>query len=150
MSTKRDGSAELGVSISPRKPPKLAPPPGPPAAELLATPGGAGRANGFGGPVAPALRSALALGEGGGRTTPEGWSPPALAGVADVWPDSLGDSSPPFSASEPSVGICTFNRGRLACMLFVREGVEIAGIDDVEEVRCGCVRGGLGELPLGC
>lgn len=32
--------------------------------------GGGGRANGFGGPVAPALWIALAEGEGGGRTTP--------------------------------------------------------------------------------
>jgi hypothetical protein len=33
--------------------------------------GGAGRAKGLGGPVAPALSNELALGEGGGRTTPE-------------------------------------------------------------------------------
>ena len=34
-------------------------------------PGGGGLANGFGGPVAPALRRALADGEGGGSTTPD-------------------------------------------------------------------------------
>jgi hypothetical protein len=34
------------------------------------TGGGAGRANGFGGPEAPALNRALALGDGGGSTTP--------------------------------------------------------------------------------
>jgi len=32
--------------------------------------GGAGRANGLGGPDAPAERTALVDGEGGGRTTP--------------------------------------------------------------------------------
>jgi hypothetical protein len=46
---KRDGSAEAGVSM------------------LLDW--GGGRANGFGGPVAPADSSADADGEGGGRTT---------------------------------------------------------------------------------
>ena len=34
-------------------------------------PGGGGRANGLGGPCAPALNRALAEGEGGGNTTPE-------------------------------------------------------------------------------
>jgi hypothetical protein len=33
--------------------------------------GGAGLANGFGGPVAPAESKVLAEGDGGGRTTPE-------------------------------------------------------------------------------
>lgn len=33
--------------------------------------GGWGRAKGLGGPCAPALRIALALGDGGGKTTPE-------------------------------------------------------------------------------
>ena len=33
--------------------------------------GGCGRANGFGGPWAPAESIALALGEGGGKTTPD-------------------------------------------------------------------------------
>lgn len=32
--------------------------------------GGGGRANGLGGPVAPALNNVPALGEGGGSTTP--------------------------------------------------------------------------------
>jgi hypothetical protein len=36
-----------------------------------ALPGGGGRAKGFGGPEAPALRRALADGEGGGNTTPD-------------------------------------------------------------------------------
>jgi hypothetical protein len=60
FSTNRLGSAEIGVSIS-----RLLLP-----YELLFV-GGGGRANGFGGPVAPALKSELALGEGGGNTTPE-------------------------------------------------------------------------------
>lgn len=71
--------------------------------------GGCGRANGFGGPCAPALIIALALGEGGGRTTPDEWlaSVLALAGVPPVVsPDSRGDDSavalPP---SDCSLGI---------------------------------------------
>jgi hypothetical protein len=51
-STNREGSAEMGVSISLRLPYEL----------LLA--GGGGRAKGFGGPVAPALRREFADGEG--------------------------------------------------------------------------------------
>lgn len=53
---KRLGKAEMGVSML-----LLG------AAEV----GGFGRANGFGGPCAPALSRALALGEGGGSTTPD-------------------------------------------------------------------------------
>lgn len=52
------GNAEIGVSALSFLLPN----------ELLT--GGAGRANGFGGPEAPALSRALALGDGGGRTTP--------------------------------------------------------------------------------
>lgn len=75
--------------------------------------GGGGRAKGLGGPWAPALSKALALGEGGGRTTPDEWlaSVLPLAGVPPVVsPDSRGDDSavalPP---SDCSLGICTFN-----------------------------------------
>ena len=72
----------MGVSISPRLP----------YDPLLV--GGAGRANGFGGPVAPALMIEFALGEGGGRTTLEEWvSVLVRAGVAPVVPDPLGDDS---------------------------------------------------------
>ncbi len=43
--------------------------------------GGGGRAKGFGGPEAPALRRAEADGEGGGRTTEEEWERARLDGV---------------------------------------------------------------------
>jgi hypothetical protein len=74
--------------------------------------GGGGRANGLGGPVAPALRSEFALGEGGGNTTPEEWDASVLrAGVAPEM-ESLGEESavalPP---SDCSLGICTLNLG---------------------------------------
>lgn len=92
----------MGVSISPRLP----------YDPLLA--GGAGRANGFGGPVAPALIMELALGEGGGRTTPEECvSVLVLAGVAPVVPEPLGEDSAvwlPFCDSS-SAGICSIKRG---------------------------------------
>jgi hypothetical protein len=81
--------------------------------------GGCGRANGLGGPDAPALRRALAEGDGGGRTTPEEWEPSVPARregcvpVASV--DSRGDESavalPP---SEGSSGIWTFSLGLFA------------------------------------
>lgn len=64
--TKRLGSAEMGVSMLLLL-----------ACALLlvlctvVVPGGAGLANGFGGPWAPALRMAPADGDGGGRTMPD-------------------------------------------------------------------------------
>lgn len=102
--------------------------------------GGAGRAKGFGGPVAPALSSALALGEGGGRTTPDEWdaSVLVLAGVAPVVLASLGEPEAcVFSASECSSGICTLRRGLLASELTLptRAGGGIVGSDEVETVR---------------
>lgn len=103
--------------------------------------GGGGRANGFGGPVAPALNSEFALGDGGGRSTPEEWeaSVPVLAGVAPVVPDPLGEESAvALPASECSLGICTVNRGLLgSAMLFVLDGGAMLGTDDVDCVRCG-------------
>ena len=62
---KRDGKADMGVSISLNEG----------CASRFAACGfvligGAGRAKGFGGPCAPALRRAPAEGDGGGRTTP--------------------------------------------------------------------------------
>jgi hypothetical protein len=120
----------MGVSISLRLPYDA----------LLA--GGGGRAKGLGGPVAPALSKELALGDGGGRTTPEECeaSVLVLAGVAPVVPESLGEESAvwlPASASECSLGICTFSLGRTsrAAMLFVREGGPMVGTDDVDWVR---------------
>lgn len=91
----------------------------------------------MGGPLAPALSKALALGDGGGRTT--GPSPFARTGViVAVAAVSLGDASPVVSPpSEASLGIWTFSLG-LACMLLVRLGGGIVGTDDVEEVRWGC------------
>jgi hypothetical protein len=105
--------------------------------ELLLV-GGGGLAKGFGGPVAPALRREFALGEGGGRTTPEEWDASVLrAGVAPEI-ESLGEESavalPP---SECSLGICTRNFGLFLsiCRLFVRVGGAIGGTDEVDCVR---------------
>lgn len=108
----RDGSAEIGVSIL--------------LLLLYACAfwepgftGIGGRAKGFGGPWAPALRRALALGEGGGRTTPEEWeaSVLVLAGVSPgasplAWGEEPAVPLPP--SSDCSEGIWTFRRGRLA------------------------------------
>lgn len=72
--------------------------------------GGAGRAKGFGGPVAPAESKGLpAEGEGGGRTTPLA----ACAACEDVTEVSFEESAVASSASEASLGICTLSRGRL-------------------------------------
>ena len=116
---------------------------------LLLWLGGCGLAKGFGGPWAPALRMALALGEGGGRTTPEEWeaSVLALAGVSDaVPPDSRGeDSAVAEPPSDCSLGIWTLRRGLLApiwAALLPRGG---GWISDGREFRCGMVdafRGG--------
>lgn len=90
--------------------------------------GGCGRAKGLGGPCAPALRIALALGDGGGKTTPEEWlaSVLALAGVsAAVPPDPRGeDSAVALPPSDCSLGIWTLSLGLFApiCALFVRDG----------------------------
>jgi hypothetical protein len=70
--------------------------------------GGGGRANGLGGPVAPADSTALALGDGGGRTM---WSV-FRAGLADAPPDGCAESPTADSPSEASEGICKFNLGR--------------------------------------
>lgn len=93
----------------------------------------------MGGPVAPALSSEFALGDGGGRSTPEEWeaSVPVLAGVVREIPDSLGEESavalPP---SEGSLGICTFSRGLFgSAMLFVLEAGAMWGADEVDCVR---------------
>ena len=72
--------------------------------------GGAGLANGFGGPAAPAeRRGLLADGEGGGRTTP-------FAGcvATDALASCAEELSVSSSASEASVGILTVRRGRRA------------------------------------
>jgi hypothetical protein len=104
--------------------------------------GGGGRAKGLGGPVAPALSSEFALGDGGGRTTPEECDASVLRpGVAPVVPESFGDESAvALPASECSLGICTLNLGLLSPpmrRLFVRDGGGIVGIEDVDCVRCG-------------
>ena len=112
--------------------------------------GGGGRAKGLGGPVAPALSSELALGDGGGRTTPEECDASVLRpGVAPVVPESLGDESAvALPASDCSLGICTLNLGLLSPpmrRLFVRDGGGMVGMEDVDCVRCGgCWTGGCG------
>jgi hypothetical protein len=106
--------------------------------------------------VAPALSSALALGEGGGSTTPEECeaSVLAFAGVAAVVPVSLGDEPPvALPLSDSLGGICTFNLGRV-CKLLVREGAAMVGSAVVDWVRCGagiCLGGGFGGVvPFVC
>jgi hypothetical protein len=106
--------------------------------------GGGGRAKGLGGPVAPALINEFALGEGGGKTTPDECeaSVPVRAGVAPVVPESLGDESAvALPASECSLGICTRSLGFFGsvCRLLVREIGWMAGIEDAD-----CARGGGG------
>lgn len=112
----------MGVSISG---PRL------PYDPLLA--GGGGRAKGFGGPVAPALKRELALGDGGGRTTPEEWdaSVPVLAGVTPVLDPFGEESAVALPASECSLGICTFSLGFCA-MLLLRDGGGIVGTEEVD------------------
>ena len=55
--------------------------------------GGGGRAKGFGGPVAPALRREFADGEGGGRTTPDECEASVLRDGVAPEIESLGDES---------------------------------------------------------
>jgi len=111
----------------------------------------------LGGPCAPALKIALALGDGGGKTTPEEWlaSVLALAGVSPaVPPDSRGeDSAVALPPSDCSLGIWTFNLGLFAptCALLVREGGgNSPGIADgwflwdIEGTLCGLGGGGVG------
>jgi hypothetical protein len=105
--------------------------------------GGCGRANGLGGPDAPALSSELALGDGGGKSTPEEWDASVLvrAGVAPVVvpPDSLlgEDSAVALPPSECSLGIWTLSLGRFGsvCMLLDRDGGAIVGTEEVDCVR---------------
>lgn len=101
--------------------------------------GGGGRANGLGGPAAPALSNDPALGEGGGNTTPVC---PSRIGVIVAAAVACGDDPAVFSSPESSLGICTFSRGRRgsACILFVLLGGIggcILGTSGVEAVRCG-------------
>lgn len=102
-------------------------------------PGGGGRANGFGGPCAPALSIAPADGDGGGSTTPAGGL--SLAGVTVLLPaESREDESPvALPRSELSLGIWTFNCGRLdvRAPLFVREGGLISAADGFDCGRRG-------------
>jgi len=103
----------------------------------------------LGGPCAPALRIALALGEGGGRTTPvpEEWlaSVLAFAGVSAALAPDCDFEDSPLPASDCSSGICTFSFGLFApnCILSARDG----GGNSVDPVRLGtgvslCVRVG--------
>lgn len=121
----RDGSADTGVSISFRLP-----------YDPLFV-GGGGRANGLGGPDAPALRSEFADGDGGGSNTPDECeaSVEVRAGVTPVLPESLGEESAvALPASEAALGICTFSRGFLGSVatLFVLEEGPIVGTEDAD------------------
>lgn len=122
---KREGRAVIGVSMFSRF-----------AACGLVLIGGAGRAKGFGGPWAPALRRVLVDGDGGGRTTCEG-GPCCCVPVA-VCSEVLAASESAVCASSPeaSLGICTFRRGRFASgAVLARVGGAITGTLEVLDVR---------------
>lgn len=127
--TKRLGRAEIGVSMLLFE-----------AYEVVLTVfcaavvvGGGGLANGFGGPVAPALSIALADGDGGGRTTPLWFPSCALAGVVTLFPPESrdDDSAVALPRSEFSEGICTLSCGRFESWPLLGRGVAsaMAGID---------------------
>jgi hypothetical protein len=120
---------------------------------------GCGRAKGFGGPEAPALRSADAEGDGGGSTTLDDCSCPwpflRCAALAEERGEEL-ESAVLLPPSDGSSGICTFKTGLfppppLNCAEFVRDGgVNPSGIEDIEILRfllCVCDRCG-GEAGL--
>lgn len=107
--------------------------------------GGAGLANGLGGPWAPADSSAPALGEGGGNTTPcvgpcccwPPFPPPGLpVGTLDSSPGP--ESAVTASSPDCSLGICTFSFG-LDWLADRCGGAIICGgpIIGVLDVRCG-------------
>lgn len=127
---------------------------------LLVLEGGGGRANGLGGPAAPAERSALAEGDGGGRTTPDSPGPRTgvrraeAAAAVDSWLGSFGEAAVDAvarSLSECSEGISTRRRGRLRSVwrLLVRLGTEVT-----ELVRGGgavaLVTGGCAGADVNC
>jgi hypothetical protein len=91
--------------------------------------------------VAPALNSEFALGDGGGRTTPDECeaSVLVLAGVAPVVPESLGEEPAvwlPASEGSLELGICTLSLGRTSrAMLLVREDGAIGGTEEADWVR---------------
>lgn len=105
--------------------------------------GGAGLANGLGGPDAPAERPGLLVdGDGGGRTTPLFCS--AFTGGA-VEAASFSDESPvPSSPSDCSLGICTVKRGRFAsdCKVLDLLGAPTVATEDVDPDRWGGRGGG--------
>lgn len=87
----------------------------------------------------------LALGDGGGRTTPDPCALPAetdLAGVpVVVLPESLGeDSAVALPPSDCSLGIWTLSRGRFGslCTLLVLGGGAKFGMDGVEDEETDC------------
>lgn len=129
----RDGSADTGVTLSP-----------------LTFCDGGGRANGFGGPVAPAESNVEADGDGGGRTS----EPCRCVTCVVVSAAFFGDvpSAVGVPASEPPSGICTVSRGPRGrappapptLTLLDRDGgvKVVSGIDGVRDwsedwVRCG-------------
>lgn len=118
--------------------------------------GGGGLANGFIGPVAPALSSALALGEGGGRTIIDECDASVLLCGVELVLVSFGEEpAVALPASECSLGICTLSLGLFSppiWMLFVRDGGGILGNDEIDGFRdawgrcCGC--GGIDDTPF--
>lgn len=136
---KREGKAEMGVSMLLDAP-------------FICDDGGGGRANGFGGPVAPADSRAEADGEGGGSTGP---ASPSRIGVnrLSLRAGRCAEGEPEdadFSFSSSSAGIWTLSRGRFAseATLFVLDGIcGTEGKTGVEAVRMG--GGGGGGLLVG-
>ena len=129
----RLGSAETGVSMSR------------PRFESYASRfcelelvGGGGRAKGFGGPAAPADKTADAEGDGGGNTMCE-LPLPLAAGLAEAAALAAADGEPPppDSLSDASLGICRLRRGRAEREPDVSER---CGGGNSLEVDCG--RGG--------
>lgn len=125
MLRNRDGSADTGVSMF-----------------MLLFWCGTGRANGFGGPVAPAESRAEADGDGGGRTTPDECESVSrrdgcdVTSVVVIVPRGDVDSAVALPPSDSS-GICTFNRGPREMLpttrkLLDREGgvKTVSGMDD--------------------
>lgn len=123
----RDGRADAGVSML-----------------MLLLGWGGGRANGFGGPVAPAESRADADGEGGGKTIPEacpsGRRTAACVVPASAWLRGDGTSEAAVAVPPPSDGSSGISSRRLGRdapppVLDRDGGGNLSGMDDTETFR---------------